>query len=100
VGPFSGDADALVGGAPQDVQPLEDVDALFRKLCAAPSGVLSEDALLQVPHRRGNVRVWAQRECVHAFVTCAMAHALLWDCLPCADMGVALTGARGARRCA
>ena len=51
--PFSvsGDAHALVGGAPQEVQPLGDVDAWFRKLCAAPSGVLYEDASLQVLHR-------------------------------------------------
>lgn len=51
--PFSvsGDAKALVGGAPQEVQPLGDVDAWFRKLCAAPSGVLYEDASLQVPQQ-------------------------------------------------
>ena len=47
---ISGDANALVGGAPQEVQPLGDVDAWFRKLCAAPSGVLYEDASLQVLH--------------------------------------------------
>ena len=86
MGAFSGDADALVGGAPQDVQPVGDVDAWFRKLCAAPSGSLYEDASLQVPHRRGSAHVWAQRECVHASVTYAM--------------GMALAGARGARRCA
>lgn len=52
--PFSvsGDANALVGGAPQEVQPLGDVDAWFRKLCAAPSGVLYEDASLQVLRQR------------------------------------------------
>lgn len=54
---FSADADALVGGAPQHVQPVGDVYAWFRKLCAAPSGMLYEDASSQIPHRRGSVRV-------------------------------------------
>lgn len=47
--PFSvsGDAHALMGGAPPDTRPLGDIGAWFRKLCTSASGVLYEDSNLQ-----------------------------------------------------
>ena len=48
--PFSvsGDLHGLMGGAPPEIRPLGDVEAWHRKLCVSPSGVLYEDAYLQV----------------------------------------------------
>ena len=48
--PFSvsGDLHGLMGGAPPEIRPLGDTEAWHRKLCVSPSGVLYEDAYLQV----------------------------------------------------
>ena len=47
--PFSvsGDPNQLIGGAPEGVRPVGDVQEWYRKLLTSSSGIFYEDAFLQ-----------------------------------------------------
>lgn len=51
--PFGADAFFAAAAGPPPIQPVGDVAAWFRKLCTSTSGILYEDAFLQVPGRAG-----------------------------------------------
>ena len=66
--PFASDAFFAAAAGPAPIQPLGDVAAWFRKLCTATSGILYEDAFLQVGVTlgRGSVSHLAAAGCAPA----------------------------------